>query len=1011
MSLKVSKFLLILLLASTVFAERQMRSIEQLQSEIEKTTEFDQIKVEQLRVETDGCDLVLKWNSSRHAHPQTRIPLSGYMIFCGSDPQNIQPLTRTRNSIFRHRGIVNQKGLFYSIVPIYNGDEPLKFPNRLRRDGGILLDFEDEEYDFQPFSDEEDLHPDSLELSEEERLQESEHSLKLFGNTWKKLPFQRTVLTDTTVWTIGVFSDNPRDVFPQMHAFGIGDGENEVYYVFRGTRMVWEHEWIVATQDVYPRGGWHEFRLAVGYDFKIRHGYLPSIDELYFINDNDGVQNPVTVYFDDLKDITASILPDPEPKIRWRSQEDLEVSGFPITFTSSVDNRDAEDEISYEWDFGDGVTSELPNPVHVYLTDGIYTAALKVEDDAGRTGFVQTEVEVGNVRFPNRISALFTGDIMIGRRYEQNNGIIRREGPEAVFERIVERFSQADLRAINLEILLTDEGQRHAMKSIVFRSRPENVAGLASCGIDIAILANNHMSDYQRRGLEETMEVLDAAGIGYTGAGMNEYEALKPTFRTVNGIRIGFLAYCNRTGRDYNMRPFLDATYDTYGFAYFSADNIIRSVPDAADQCDVLVMYTHGGWEYEIAPTMHDPEGNLIEPFNPLRDEEPPRHMVERDSAMRELEQLAIDLGVDLVIGGHPHVLQGFEVYNNVVIAHSMGNFVFDQNFFETWPSMIVDARIGRDGVKEVFVEPFFVDRYRPTPAGGTLGRKIIDRLAGYSYDLNAQLVPEYNRMRAKIALRGEDVRTVVNEHVVSAQMRFDEDRGVYRSNPIKLSDGGFVSRIVDITPDAQDPEWRVSLGRDVLLVGNMELEGADIWNYNSGSEGRTDEIARTGRYSSYLIRQQRWQDGVTDLIQRIPVDIESDRLTLSGWLRTTNARDARLSSRFYSDRYQDRRVGEDQPVDENLQGDHDWTFVWGGLEIPEGALYMNLRWQMWGANEGANQLWADDVEVVKWEEFIPFDGNLGIDFPNDLYYLQIETRRPMEEIEVRYRTSRLEIQ
>ena len=1011
MSMKVSKFILVLLLAGAVFAGRQVRTIDQLQDEIGKTSDYGQIKVDQLIIETDGNDIILKWNNSRQSHPQTGSSLSGYRIECGNNLISMRQLTSTRNSTFRHSGFADHKGLYYTVIPVYEGEEPLKFPGRIRRDGSILLDFEDGELNLLSFGDQEDVDPDAWEVSDEERLPESEHSLKLFGNTWKKLPFQRAVLTDTTVWTIGVFSDDPRNSYAQMQAFGIGDGENEVYYVFRGIRSIWEHEWVVATQDVYPRGQWHEFRLAVGYDFKIRHGYLPSIDEIYFINDNDEINNPVTVYFDDIKDITESMLPEPKPKIRWRFRDDIEAVGYPVAFTSTVDNRDEEDEMSYEWDFGDGLSSELPNPVHVYKSDGIYTASLIVEDQVGRAGYAKTVIETGNVRTPNRISAIFTGDIMIGRRYIRNGGYIQQNGPEAVFERIVDRFSQADIRVTNLEILLTDAQTEHPTKGIAFSTWPANVTGLTYAGIDIAMLANNHMSDFLHRGLEQTIEVLDAAGIGHNGAGMTEYEALKPVFRTINGIRVGFLSFCNRTGRDYNSRPFLDATFDTFGYAYFSADNIIRSVPEAAAQCDLLVMYTHGGWEYETAPTMHDPDGNPIEPFNPARDEEPPRHIAKRDSAMRELEQLAIDLGVGLVIGGHPHVLQGLEVYNNVVIAHSMGNFVFDQNFFETWPSMIVDAKIGRDGVEEVFVEPFFVDRYLPTQAVGGLGRKIIDRLAGYSYDLNAQLVPEYNRMRAKIALHGDDVRTNTNEHAVSAPMRFDEDRGVYRSGPIKLSDAGFISRIVSITPDAQDPEWRVSLGRDALLVGNMELEGADIWNYNSGSEGRTDAIARTGRYSSYLIRQEGWQDGVTDLIQRIPVNAEIDRLTLSGWLRTTNARDARLSSRFYSDRYQDRRVGQDQPVDENLQGDNDWTFRWGELEVPDGALFLNIRWQMWGAEEEPNQVWADDVEVVKWEPFIPFEGHLGIDFPNDLYYLQVETRRPMEEIEVIYRTSRLEIQ
>jgi len=995
---------LILWLYSSAFADREARSVATQFETVEIDTVPAQIVVESINLRFEGANVVLQWTPLRNTHPTTGTFLTGYKIYTGHNPCDMQLFSTTPYFHFRHRDALEQPRLFYKIAAYYAGRSDNRPVNRLHRNNVVLLDFEEEELELLLYSEDEDVDPNAWDVTDEEALPESDHSLRLSGNTWKRLPFQRTSLTDSTVWSIGILSVDG-DTMANVQAFGIGDGVRELFYSFHGMESFWEEHWIVSYQDVYRRDQWRIYRMAVGYDWGIRYDYLPSIDELYFINDNDNNDPSAVIYFDQLINITPSIPPEPKPKLRWSYQPNVEGPGTAVAFHADVDNRDPED-ITYYWEFGDDATSNQRNPVHSYRRDGIYTAALTVTDEDGRIGRARSTVEVGNIRTPNLISACFTGDVMLGRRYEAQGGIIRRFGPETVFERIQPRFAEADLCVINLECLLTDEGTRHPTKGIVFRSNPNNVAGLTFAGIDVVTLANNHVIDYGRRGLEETMQVLDAAGIAYNGAGLTEYEALQPSFTTVNGIRVGVLSYCNRTGRDYNDRPFMDAAYDRYGYAYFSADNLVRSVPDAAAQCDLLVVYTHGGWEYETVPCAFDPD-ELYSPWH----EERLRYPVRIDSAMRELEHLAIDLGAGLIIGGHPHVLQGFEVHRGVFIAHSMGNFAFDQNFFETWASVLVCTDIGHDGVENVWIEPIFVDNYRPTPAIGALGRKIIDRLAGYSYDLNAIVVPHYNRMQAKIALEPNRVTRREAEHVVSGQMRYFEDEGIYRSEPLRLNRGGFPSCIVSIEPDAQDPGWQIFLGREIILVGNMESEGAQIWNYNTNWEGRDEEITHSGHYSSYLIRQQGWQDGITDLTQRIPVNAEEDRLTLCGWLRTINSRDGRLDARYYRFRYNNDNVNilGDQTVERQFQGDNDWTYVWDQLIIPERTEFMNVRWKLFGANAGQNQLWADDVELIRWEELIPFNGELSFDYPNDLYYLQVETRRPVEAVEVVYRTVTLE--
>ena len=79
--------------------------------------------------------------------------------------------------------------------------------------------------------------------------------------------------------------------------------------------------------------------------------------------------------------------------------------------------------------------------------------------------------------------------------------------------------------------------------------------------------------------------------------------------------------------------------------------------------------------------------------------------------------------------------------------------------------------------------------------------------------------------MRAEIAIDLDRVEQRVTEHTVSGQMRYIEADTVYRSEPLRLDDGGFPSRIVSIDADVRDPQWRVSLGREILLVGQWQEE------------------------------------------------------------------------------------------------------------------------------------------------------------------------------------------
>ncbi|MFH0765139.1 MAG: CapA family protein [Calditrichota bacterium] len=992
-------FLLLILSLASAEAGRSVRSV----TGDESNPSPDTLAVTSLRLYWEGEDAVISWDPLRYGNPDGGLALTGYLVFQGNLEETGILLVRTSECYFRHRHALAQAEAAYRVQAVFAGrPQNERRVHRIPRDMNMLVDFEDPNLELSSYSQAEDRSPNAWGITNIEALPgDGERSLRLSGNTWKRMAFPRTDLTDSTVWSIGVMCVEG-DTMGETAAFGLSDGASELFYTFHGKRTIWQEPWVISRQDIHALGAWHIYRLPVGYDWNIRYGYLPTVNQLFFVNDNDNTNPPAQAYFDELCDLTMDIGPEPRPKFRWRIRQDIEAPGTPVEFLSIVDNR--EDDLAYLWEFGDGMTSAESNPLHIYRIEGQWTVGLTVLSGDGLAGRKTDVVEIGDLRQPVSLLAAWTGDIMLARRYEDVGGLIRMFGPEYVFRKIKTAMQAADLLTVNLECPLTDEGRPHATKDITFRGRPENVAGLAYLGVDIATLANNHATDYGQRGLEETTQVLDAAGIRHCGAGMDEYKALQPVFKTVNGIRVGVLAFCNRTGRDYNARPFLDAGYDTYGYAYFSGDNLLRSVPPAVDQCDLLAIAVHGGQEYDLAPMAFEPDAAY-----PPDSDERRLFSVHVDSATRELEHFAIDLGAGLIISHHPHVLQGLEVYDGVLIAHSLGNFAFDQNFWETWASAAVWTEITREGVTRAWIEPVFVDNYRPTPAVGNLGRSIIDRLAAYSRDLNAVVVPEYHNYRGYIALHPEQIQRAEREYSASGQMRFLENEGVYRSEPIRLKGGGCPSRILRIQPEAQEADWEISLGREILMVGGMENEGAAVWNYNSATEGRDSVVVHRGRYSSFLTRRQRQNDGITDLIQRIPATPD-DRLTLAGWLRITNGNNAGLLARYYQFRYNEQPQFGDQAVESRLQGDHNWTYLWDQLVIPEGTGFLNVRWQLFGANQGDNRIWADDVELIRWDNFQPFEGDFTLEIPGDWYYLQVQTRRPVDSVSVDYRTVTLSL-
>ena len=253
---------------------------------------------------------------------------------------------------------------------------------------------------------------------------------------------------------------------------------------------------------------------------------------------------------------------------------------------------------------------------------------------------------------------LFAGDLfltdLLQSKYNQQ-GI-----SAAASDSLLSVLREADIFMLNEEFPFGTTGEPMEEKEYTFRVDPSYSTVLSELGVDIVTLANNHMLDFVRGPLTETLNTLDQAGIAHVGAGENidEAKALK-TFE-MDGRTIGFLG-ASRVIPEHSW----NASSGSSGlFTTYDAAALVEQIQKAEESCDFTVVYVHWGIEKNTQP----------------------------EEYQKTLARQYIDAGADAVIGAHPHVLQGIEFYQGKPIFYSLGNFIFSNGAYET---MLVELTVG----------------------------------------------------------------------------------------------------------------------------------------------------------------------------------------------------------------------------------------------------------------------------------------------------------------------------
>ncbi|PJC47663.1 MAG: capsular biosynthesis protein [Parcubacteria group bacterium CG_4_9_14_0_2_um_filter_35_11] len=242
------------------------------------------------------------------------------------------------------------------------------------------------------------------------------------------------------------------------------------------------------------------------------------------------------------------------------------------------------------------------------------------------------------------INLIAVGDIMLSRNVDKK--MEEHKDYRYPFFKTAQFLKLADITFGNLECPII-AGRDIQTGQMIFRADPQAVEGLKYAGFDVLSLANNHFPNFGEKGIKDTFLYLSEAKISYIGAGNNEEEAHRPKVFEIKGIKIAFLAY-----NDSDVVPLsYEAIKDHPGTAFMKKGKMQEDVKKTKVISDYLIVSMHSGTEYAKAPNQRQ----------------------------INFAHEAIDAGADLVIGHHPHVIQGAEEYKGKYIIYSLGNFVFDQ--------------------------------------------------------------------------------------------------------------------------------------------------------------------------------------------------------------------------------------------------------------------------------------------------------------------------------------------
>lgn len=351
------------------------------------------------------------------------------------------------------------------------------------------------------------------------------------------------------------------------------------------------------------------------------------------------------------------------------------------------------------------------------------------------------------------------GDIMLGDRplmvgfgvRSSINGSINYDP----FSEVGGILKEHDIVFGNLESVISDHGIKECnYKSVQMRGPSTSIELLKRAGFNVLSIANNHIMQHGNGALFETINLIRNNGIEPLGC-IDTCGRSLPSFKNIKGMNLGFIGF--------SVRPEKHALQTHYAQCQFN--EILDSVKEHKKRCDFLVVSLHWGDEYVYKPSTEQ---------------------------IKQARLLA-DEGVSLILGHHPHVVQGIEKYKKSIIAYSMGNFVFDVWQKRLRETFILVIKINNDYLPEFERIPVFIDlKFRPKVVIGNDVEKMMNRFIKIDKMIEEQQPCTRSDCRYVVSVKINEIRNKIENRLL-----FLKNITRYKPWVLKQSLYGFVeSRI-----------------------------------------------------------------------------------------------------------------------------------------------------------------------------------------------------------------------
>ncbi len=673
-----------------------------------------------------------------------------------------------------------------------------------------------------------------------------------------------------------------------------------------------------------------------------------------------------------------------------------------LTAQSDANGSFAFDSLAYRNDY-----------IHI-SQDGYYDALHTLQAAESNATVTYPAIELSRLETA-KTRFLFTGDVSLARRFMDPAAPARStelittavtgavleadniyESGQKVIHAVQPLFDTVDYPVVNFESVVTDTvttlNAIHPTKDFAYYSKPESLELIKALGINFATLGNNHLFDYQADGVNDTLNAFDSAGIRYSGVGLDVAEAFTPFRTLLNQQNFSFSGATSILGDKHDVlyvaheNSGIDDPYATQGGAANAHDALRVStlLQDEKAQGYFPIYQLHGGIEYTFSP----------------------------NSTVLGLMTDAVDNGAGLVISHHPHSAQGYSLYNNTLIAHGLGNFIFDQDRLDTFLSHILVCDITDGNLTHAIGYPIYIEGYVPKLLSGDLANRFIRQISEVSRNgspileapLPSDLMIYPYHFNEYFSFNG-DYETVTHERNISVTIPASGEK-IVDLRHLSSSEAS-LSQITSATS-----ALNVTMGRDLLLFGEFEDNDVDeAWFENDawgeGSSYSPSPDAHSGLASMAIYRNSdNEQSALLTFGKRIRVmgdarNHPNKALSLYGHLKADNSGPFTVATRYYAS-IDENEFG--QTAVYSGSGTHDWKEISAAIPLPadevdstepaeyltQNARALKIYINLYPPEEGQGNLKIDDLAVVNWEENATLSVPMLLDAPHAREFLKI---------------------